>query len=647
MRASPATVLPRLVGAALAILALHPAVLQAQDLPSAEPTPSLLRQLTVEELLQLDVTSVSRQPEPWSNAAGNVFLVRGQSVWATGASTLPDLLRLAPNLFVAQSNSWQWGVSARGFLRSDSFSNKLLVMIDGRTVYSPLFSNVFWDSTSVFLPDLDRIEVISGPAGTTYGANAVNGVINIESKSAFDTLGGLAFARTGTQDSDAGVRYGAKIGDTGAFRIYAQTSQADESRSNSGANDDFDAWHTSQAGLRADWGDSVSGALMVEGDYFTGKFDEGSAPATTSEESDVLAKWTRELTPDSSVWVRAYYDYSIRDSVAQLTETTRTMDLEFQHTLRIDSAQKLVWGADYRLMQDSMQTVGFAILPSSLDFGLGSIFAQHHLKFARDEMELTSGLRLEHNHFSGWEYEPNLRLSWHPSDQTFWIAGSRATRIPSRLETGFFEPATPPYLVVGGDDVVAEVVDSYEAGWRSRPAANLSVTTTAYVQNYDHLRSVEPGSPATFGNDVKGRSYGVEVFLDWQITSWWRLRAGGFGMNQSTWVLPGGADIEKGKGESSFPAYQAQIRNTFHLAKSVTLWTSLRRIAAVPPGSAGGADVPAYTELDANITWTLVPGLDVALTGRNLLHRYHYEIGSDSTRRAIPRAIEVALRQKF
>jgi iron complex outermembrane receptor protein len=297
-------------------------------------------------------------------------------------------------------------------------------------------------------------------------------------------------------------------------------------------------------------------------------------------------------------------------------------------------------------MSDSMRTVGFAILPSNLDFALGSIFAQHQLKFG-PALELTSGLRLEHNYFSGWEHEPSLRLSWHPNGQTLWLAGSRATRIPSRLETGFFEPATPPYFVVGGDDVVAEVVDAYEAGWRSRPAQNLSITTTAYLQNYDHLRSVEPGAPATFGNDVKGRTYGVEVFLDWQISSWWRLRAGGFGMNQSTWIRPGGADIEQAKGESSFPSYQLQLRNSFHLSKTASLWTNLRRVANVPPGSTGTVDVPAYTELDVNLTWALDASLDLSVTGRNLLHPYHFEIGDLATRRAIPRSVEFALRQKF
>ncbi|HVU18286.1 MAG TPA: TonB-dependent receptor [Candidatus Didemnitutus sp.] len=637
-----------LVRAALGVIALAATSLPAQELPAPDATPaSALRGLTVEQLLQVEVTSASRQAEPWSDASSNVFLIRGASAWSTGATTLPDLLRLAPNLFVAQSNSWQWAVNARGFVRSDSFSNKMLVMIDGRTVYSPLFSNVFWDSTSTFLPDLDRIEVISGPAGTTFGANAVNGVINIESKSAFDTLGGLLTGGVGTDQSNLGVRYGARVGDSGAVRVYAQMEDADPSRTESGAKDDFDAWHTRQAGFRTDWGNASTGALLVEGDYFSGAFNNAPLPATTSEDGNVLVKWTRDLTSDSSLWVRAYYDYSMRDNESVLTEITRTTDFEFQHTIRFGPAQELIWGANYRAMQDSMQTVGFAILPASLDFALGSVFAQHQLKFAHDLFQLTSGLRMEHNYFSGWEYEPNLRLSWRPNDQTFWIAGSRATRIPSRLETGFFEPATPPYIVVGGDDVVAEVVDAYELGWRSRPATNLSVTTTAYVQNYDHLRSVQPTSPATFGNDVKGRSYGVEVFLDWQATSWWRIRVGGFGMNESTWIRPGGADIEQARGERSFPSYQVQLRNTFHLSRSLTFWSDLRRVGAVPPGDAAGVELPAYTELDATLTWAVQPGLDVALTGRNLLHPSHFEIGDLSTRRAVPRTVEVSLRQKF
>lgn len=606
-----------------------------------------LKSMSVEELLAQQVESVSRKPEVWSEAASNVFLIPGRAAQDIGATTLPDLLRLAPNLFVAQSTSAQWGVDARGFVRSNGFSNKLLVMIDGRTVYSPLFSNVFWDSTAVFLPDLERIEVISGPAGATWGANAVNGVINIQSKSAHETLGGLVYGGSGTDVDSFGVRYGAKIGSTGAMRAYVQGSNHAATQSAAGTEDGFDSWKTLQGGFRADWGDPTVGELTVQGDAFRGRYDNGTLPQTRSDGANLLARWSRTTSPDSSFWIRAYHDYSMRDSQGALTEITRTSDVEFQHSAKIGDFQQLLWGANYRLMSDSMKTVGFAIVPPKLDFVLGSIFAQHQVVFAGNALRLTTGLRLEHNYFSGWEYQPSLRLAWHEPGQTVWIAASRATRIPSRLETGYFAPENPPYLVVGGQDVVAETVDAYELGWRSQPAKNLSVTSTFYFNDYDHLRSVEPTTPVTFANGVAGRSYGLEMFVDWEVTPWWRLRAGGFSMNQQTWLKPGGADLEHAGGESSFPDYQIQLRNFFRIGNSVTLWSALRRVAEVQANDSGGGVVPAYTELDLNLGWKIRPDLEFSLTGRNLLHRSHPEIGGLAVRREIGRTVQTMVRLAF
>ena len=550
-----------------------------------------LMNMSVEELLAQQVESVSRKPETWREAASNVFLIRGQAVSSSGATTLPDLLRLAPNLYVAQSTSAQWAVNARGFVRSNAFSNKLLVMIDGRTVYSPLFSNVFWDSTSVFLPDLDRIEVISGPAGANWGANAVNGVINIQTKSARETLGGLVFAGTGTVEDHFGVRYGAKIGATGAMRGYVQGAKHESTRSASGAEDYFDQWRSMQGGFRADWGEASVGEFTVQGDFFSGRYDNGARPQTTSDGANVLVRWSRQISRDASLWIRAYHDYAKRNSQGALTEITRTTDLEFQHSFVLGNRQQWHWGADYRQMSDSMQTAGFAIVPPQLNFALASIFAQH--RFEWEAFQLTTGLRLEHNYFSGWENQPSVRLAWRQPGQTVWISASRATRIPSRLETGYFAPASPPYIVVGGSNVVAETVNAYELGWRTQPTKAVSLTSTLYFHDYDHLRSVEPTTPVTFANGVEGRSYGLELFVDWDVTPWWRLRVGGFSMNQRTWLRPGGADLENAGGESSFPDYQFQLRNTFRVGKMVSVWTALRHVADVRSNDNGGGLVPA------------------------------------------------------
>ena len=611
--------------------------------------PLALKRLSVEELMAQQVVSVSRKPEALGEAASDVFLIRGQSVTTTGATSLPELLRLATNLFVAQSSSSQWAINARGFVRADGFSNKLLVMIYGRSVYSPLFSNVFWDATSVFLPDVQQVEVISGPAGATWGANAVNGVINIQTKPAQDTLGGLLVASTGSQETDLGLRYGVKLGERGALRIYAQETTADASLANTGSRDDFDSWKSRGGGFRADWRGDAATELTVSGDIFSGRYRNGPSPDTVNNGANLLARWSRDWSADSQLWVRLYQDYEKRDSLDDLTEVTNTTDLEFQHRVAFAHWQEILWGANYRWIADDVtQTNGFAILPAELHYHIGSVFAQHQLVFAGDALRLTTGLRLEHNYFSGWEDQPSIRLAWLRPEETLWLSCSRATRIPSRLETGYYYPETPPYLVVGGGNVVAETVQAYEMGWRSQPTRDVSFTATLFYNDYDHLRSVEPTTPVTFANGVAGRSYGLEFFADWQVTAWWRLRLGGFRTNQETWLRPGGADIEKGMGESSFPKYQAQLRNTFHLGKAVTLWTALRRVAAVPTFESQVAGmVPAYTDLDLNLDWTLRPDITLAFTGRNLLEPSHPELGAFAVQRQIPRSLQAQLRCKF
>lgn len=613
-----------------------------------------LKSMSVEDLLNQPVISVSRRPEAWGETANNSFLIRGQAATGTGATVLPDLLRMAPNLFVAQKSSSEWAINARGFVRTNGASNKLLVMVDGRAVYSPLFSNVFWESTSVFLPDLATVEVISGPAGATWGSNAVNGVINIQTKSAMDTLGGLFFATGGSDENSAGVRYGVKLGDVGAMRVYFQAADHQATRSATGAKDDYDPWRSTQGGVRADFGNADKGMLTLESNLFNGWYENDPFPLTSARGFDVLAKWSRQLTADSDLWIRAYHDYTRRDLQDLLIEVSHSTDFEFQHHFKLPSGdQEVLWGADYRIPEDSAnKTVGFALLPQNLVFPLGSVFGQHEIWMHDGEFRLTTGLRLEHNYFSGMEYLPSVRLAWKQPQQLMWIAASRASRIPSRLDAGFYAPtATPPYTVAGGPDFTAEIVKAYELGWRGRPARNTAITATLYFNDYDNLRSVEPNGAAVFPytvqNKVKGQSYGLEMFVDWDVNSWWRLRAGGFSMQQHTWLKPGGADTEGGLGEASFPDYQLQVRNSFQLSKSLLLWSSLRHVAEVQNYEGGNGIVPAYTELDMNLNWVAGPATEVSLSGRNLLDASHPEIGGLTARREVVRKVEAMVRFKF
>lgn len=628
---------------------LWPALLGAQV---AIPTSALLnttelKRMSVEELLQQEVVSVSRQPEKLGQAAGNVFYLQGEAVRMTNATSLPELLRLAPSLFVAQSSSYHWGINARGFMRTNAHSNKLLVLIDGRTAYLPLFSNVFWDSTDVFLPDLQSIEVISGPSGSNWGSNAVNGVINIRSRSARDTIGGLVQITGGTNGSQVSVRNGFHLGASGAMRVYAKHTEREASLSATGAEDDRDRWQSNQAGFRADWQVANGDELMFQGDWLSGRYDALPQSPIRNDAGHLMVRWQREM-PGSRLWVRGYYDYSRRDTSGLLTEVTRTADVEFQHSADRGTNQRILWGANYRRIYDAADdTVGYAILPAHLWMSLGAVFGQHEVRWANDAWRLTSGLRFEHNDFTGWETQPTLRLARQGEKFTAWASAARATRTPSRLDKGFFAPATPPYVVVGGPDFVSEVLNAYEIGWRGQVADGASLTLTAYYHDYDDLRSVEPTTPIVEANGVEGKSYGLEWFLDYDITPRWRLRAGGFVMRQETWLKPGGADIEGGRGEASFPEYQVYFRNSFRLTPKVDLWLSLRRIGEVPANENGFGVVPAYTELNARLGWQVRPDLELSLVGRNLLDKSHPEIGGATARREIRRSIAAAVRWEY
>lgn len=634
----------------LGVLGLWPGLLVAQlPRPAALLSATELKRLSVEELLEQEVVSVSRRPEALGKAAGNVFYIAGDAARVTGATALPELLRLAPNLFVAQVSSYNWGINARGLMRSSGASNKMLVLVDGRTAYSPLFSNVFWDATDVFLPDLDNIEVISGPAGSTWGSNAVNGVISIRSKSARDTKGGLLQVSGGTRGTQVSARQGFSVGANGAMRIYARRTDREPTFSSTGSDDDYDQWHTTQTGLRADWGTSGSGEITVQGDWQAGRYDAGSGLAKIrNDNGNLLVRWARDLAPDSQLWVRAYYDYVLRDTRGQLRETTETADVEFQHAKQFAGGQEFLWGANYRRIYDRTEnTPAFIILPSDKWLSLASVFAQHEIAWADESFRLTTGLRLEHNDYTGWESQPTLRLAWHPGKQTFWLSGARAVRTPSRLEKELFAPAVPPYFFAGGPDFRSETLISYEAGWRGQPAPGVSLTATAYFHDYDHLHTVEATTPIVEANGAEGRTYGLELFLDYEVTPAWRLRVGGFAMKQETWLKPGSLDTGGGVAEASFPRTQLFLRNGFRLSADADLWLSLRRIGEVPPNASPQGTVPAYTELNASFTWRMRPHLELGLIGRNLLDRSHPEIGPAATRREIPRSFSASLRWEY
>ncbi|HEX2100378.1 MAG TPA: TonB-dependent receptor, partial [Candidatus Synoicihabitans sp.] len=521
--------------------------------------------------------------------------------------------------------------------------------------YTPFFSNVYWDSQDVFLPDLDRVEVISGPAGATWGSNAVNGVINILSKSAHRTQGTVVYGGLGTEhELSTGARVGGRFGLSGAYRVYAKVDRFDATLDARGRDDGHDGWTFAQTGFRTDWGSEHTAAFTVQGDAYRGRYDAGAAESR-ADGANLQGRWERALANDGSVWIRVFHDYTRRDVEELHVQRTHVSDFELQHQFHLPGDQLVSWGGNYRWIHDTTEkNVNFAILPARLTFELAGMFAQHQMPLFRDRARITTGLRLEHNAFSGWEHQPHVRFAWQASpDQTWWASVARSTRTPSRLESdfhaGLLPPHTePPYVIVGNPDFRSEVLVAYELGWRAALSRELSLTATLYQHDYDQLRSVAKTFPITQANDGAGRSRGLELFLDWDVNSWWRLRTGGFVADQETWLRPGGTDYDEATGESSFPESQMLLRSTFWIGKRTVFWFGVRRVSAVPAyGEDGWIGVPAYTELDARVAFTLRPGLEVALTGRNLLDASHPEIGYGESRREIERNVRASIRWDF
>ena len=419
-----------------------------------------LKLLSLDQLLNEQVTIVSRTPEKLSQSPSAVQVITGEAIQRSGATTLPEALRLAPNLEVAQVNSHDWAISARGF--NNTLANKLLVMIDGRTVYTPLDAGVFWDAQNVLLEDIDRIEVVSGPGGALWGANAVNGVINIVSKSAKDTQGTYVSAGGGSFLEDyAAFRYGTSINSNLFLRVYGQRLDHDSAIAGNG-NDATNTWDMTQGGFRMDGYVADVNQLTLQGDFYSGT-EQAQPKDTKVDGQNVLGRWTHTFSEESDLSVQMYFDRTWRDEPGVFAEDLKTYDFDFQYRLPIGERQSFIWGAGYRLMADHvLNTPALAFLPPDLNLQLFNSFVQDEITLVPDRLKWTLGMKLEHNDFSGFEVEPSTRLAWTPDNrQTVWGAISRAVRSPSRVDRDFFIPGQAPYLLAGGPNFLSEDLLAY------------------------------------------------------------------------------------------------------------------------------------------------------------------------------------------
>ena len=580
---------------------------------------SSLKTLSIEDLMNIQITSVSKRGEPLSDAAAAVYVITREDILNSGARSLIDILRLAPNLQVAQITSSSFAITARGF--NGPAASKLLVLIDGRSVYTPYHSGVSWDVQDVLPEDIERIEVISGPGATLWGANAVNGVINIITRKASDTQDASLRVGGGNLEQRGSVQYGGQAGSAVGYRAYVDSFHYGDDLTATGTNA-RDAWQKSQGGFRVDWmptGDLVT----LQGDLYRGS-EEGQLPSADEAVSghNLLTRWNHAFTESSSVQVQAYYDYT-RTTIPNVGfDDLNTYDLDVQHAFALGRRQSIVWGGGVRTEDDNFRV--FSPPQRTLDYS--NAFLQDTISMSRT-LNLVVGTKYEHDAYTRGELLPDARLSWKVTDSNLlWAAVSQAVRAPSRIDRDLFEEVGSVVFLRGGD-FQDEKLTAYELGYRSQPSAKSSVSISTFYNVYSDLRSVQyspgPAFPIFFANGMSGDTDGLEAWGNYQMSEWWRVSAGGNWLHENLHFDRGSDNIGGIALAGDDPSYQIALRSTMTFAGSGSLYLDLRHIGALPSPAS-----PSYTELNAHVSWAASRAITWALTGSNLIHPHHLEFGT-------------------
>ena len=612
-------------------LAIGFAAAAAPAIASAVPEIKDLERLSLEELANVVVTSVSRRPERLSDVAASAFVITSEDIRRSGATSLPEVLRLAPNLQVARADANQYAITARGF--NATSANKLLVMIDGRTVYSPLFSGVFWEAQHVMLEDVERIEVISGPGATQWGANAVNGVINVITKRAVHTQGTLLTAGGGNREWAGAARHGGTVGANGHYRLYGMGFQRNNSRLETGAPL-MDGSETGQAGFRVGFGTGAS-IFTVQGDVYRQDIEQAAGGSRDLAGTNLLARWTKAGGDGSHLHLQAYYDRTERTQPGTIREMLDTYDVELHYGFNASRAHRLLVGTGYRHQRDDLENLGpaLAFIPASRDLHRGYVFVQDEIALATN-LALTLGLKLENNNYTDWETLPSARLGWRfAPNHLLWTALSRAVRAPSRLDRELFAPAAPPFTFLRGQDTFeSEIVNVFEVGYRAQPRPVLSYSVTVFYNDYDRLRTVEPqpGGPI-LANRMEGSATGIEAWGSYRASQDWRLTAGGVVMNQNLRLEPGSGGTIASAGND--PEHWWQVGSNYNITPRHEFDLYIRRVGGLP-----SPVVPRYTAVDARLGWKVTRAAELSLSFQNLLDPAHPEWGAAPARSELERA---------
>src|SRR6266702_4353609 len=622
-----------------------------------------ISRMSIEELMNVEVTSVAKRPQRVADAAAAVFVLTQEDIRRSGAASIPEALRMVPGLQVARIDENKWAIGSRGF--NGRFDNKLLVLIDGRSVYTPLFSGVYWNVQDVMLEDIDRIEVIRGPGATLWGANAVNGVINIISKKAKDTQSAVVTAGAGTEERGSGsVRYGSKIGNT-SYRAYGKYFNWGPSVYPSGTIA-HDGWDALRGGFRADWTPAGANSLTLQGDIYRSKYGETlTVPSLNSPYSstfpnngnysgaNILGRWNHS-SEGSSMSLQMYYDNTTIADNSLFVDHQNIFDMDFQHGFRVGDSQQFVWGLGYRSIRDRNDpSFSVSLRPNQLTLNHFSAFIQDEISLVDNRLRLTFGSKFEHNDFTGFEVQPNARLLWTLTpNQSVWTAVSRAVRTPAlteeglRLDSAVVPPATPasptPFpavvAVFGSHQFQSEDLLAYEVGYRVQATNSFSADIATFYNNYSNLRTAEPGAPFLEGspaptdivipfvaaNKMSGGTYGVEIFADWRVAPKWRLVGSYSYLQMDIRKNSDSLDPTPDSPNGSSPRHQWYLRSSIDLPKHFEHDTTLRFVDHLP-----SLNIPSYYSLDSHLGWRPVSTVEFSIGGQNLLDNHHLEFIPD------------------
>ena len=609
-----------IAGLALAEAAAHRHLTQLADLAD----------LSLEQLTQVTVTSASRREQRLVEAAASIYVISRDDIRRSGATSLPEVLRLAPNLQVMRGDTSQYVVSARGGLTTTA--NKMLVLVDGRTVYTPLFSGVFYDAIALALEDIERIEVISGPGSTLYGTNAVNGVINVISRSARDTRGTLVAGMAGDDERGLQLRHGWGSR-TSALRVYGRYFDRDDHRLASGASARDEA-RRGNLGLRGDWERGIDSLVFSAETYRADVNNLGGEREMSG--GHALGRWRRSYGADSELWVQAYAERAKRMHAASFDETRNSFHAEAQRSFPLGDIHRVALGADYRVSDDetaTTQALGF--VPPNRTLSFTSVYAQDEIVLG-PRTRVTVGLRAERNSYTGVEWLPNLRLAMTLAPEHFaWGAYSHTVRSPSRLDRDLTVPGFPPFVVVNNQAFESEVANVAELGYRANITRAMTLSLTAFHHRFNNLRTLEPatGSSRMLANAGEGTVSGLEGWGDFRPTSNWRL-AWGFTWMRDRFSLPPGRVNLAENPLGNNPRRTASLRSQWNVGSTVEVDLMLRYVARL-----SNPVVPSYTEMNARVGWRLTPQLELSLAGANLLDREHSEFNTPAVRAVFDRSV--------